>query len=303
MSDPLEIERCTVDIDRWIDKAKADPQAYLERQVTEIFLTALSMTEPFAHQIFLKGGVLMGVVYESPRQTGDVDFTAISEPTSETVNALKTALGITLPRAAARLGYPDILCAVQSSRFMPSKRMFEKASGPALSLRVGYARRGSPQEKAFRVGRASTILDVDISFREPVNAIQLVRLGETGAIFRAYSLIDLIAEKLRALLQQEIRNRNRRQDIYDIASLLRCFTLDDEEKRMLLDTFIEKSRARAIQPDAAALSRTEIRERAREEWDTLAIEIGQLPDFDECFEAVDRFYRSLPWNAETAGQE
>lgn len=267
MSDPIEIESCTVDIDQWIEKAKADPEAYLERQVTEIFLAALGMTTPFAHEIFLKGGILMGVVYESPRQTGDVDLTAISDPTSETVDALKAALGDALPRAAARLGYPDLLCAVQSSRFMPSEQMFETARGPALSLRIGYARRGSLQEAKFRAGRSPTILDVDISFREPVNAIQLVRLGETGETFRAYSLIDLIAEKLRALLQQEVRNRNRRQDIYDIASLLACFTLDDEEKQTLLDTLCEKSKARAIEPDSEALSRAEIKERARKEWD------------------------------------
>ncbi len=298
MSDPVEIDSCTVDIDQWIEKAKADPGAYLERQVTEIFLAALGMTTPFAHEIFLKGGILMGVVYASPRQTGDVDFTAISEPTSDTVDALKTALGEALPRAAARLGYPDILCAVQSSRFMPSERMFAKARGPALSLRIGYARRGAAQEAKFRAGRSPTILDVDISFREPVNAIQLVRLGDSGVSFRAYSLIDLIAEKLRALLQQEARNRNRRQDIYDIASLLACFTLDDEEKQTLLDTLCEKSRARAIEPDSEALSRTEIMERARKEWDTLAIEIGELPDFDECFATVDGFYRSLPWSAD-----
>lgn len=54
MSDPVEIESCTVDIDQWIEKAKADPEAYLERQVTEIFLAALGMTTPFAHEIFLK---------------------------------------------------------------------------------------------------------------------------------------------------------------------------------------------------------------------------------------------------------
>ena len=133
-----------------------------------------------------------------------------------------------------------------------------------------------------------------------MNAIQLIRLGETGETFRAYSLIDLIAEKLRALLQQEVRNRNRRQDIYDIASLLACFTLDNEEKQTLLDTLCEKSKARAIEPDSEALSRAEIKERARKEWDMLAIEIGELPDFDECFAAVDGFYRSLPWSVEYA---
>lgn len=33
---------------------------------------------------------------------------------------------------------------------------------------------------------------------------------------------DIVAEKLRALLQQALRNRTRRQDLLDIAALLRA---------------------------------------------------------------------------------
>lgn len=287
-----------VDIAAWIDKAKADPAAYVERQATEVFLAALGMTKPYAHEIFLKGGVLMGVVYQSPRQTGDIDFTAISEPDPEIAEQLKIALNAALPRAAAALGYPDLMCAVQSSRYYPSEKMFPKATGPALKLHVGYARRGSPQEKHFESGKATDILEVDISFKEPVHAIQIVELGDAKTTVSAYSLNDLIAEKLRALLQQEKRNRNRRQDIYDIASLLAKFTLDPGEKVELLALLREKCAARPDNcpvPQSDSLDQPEVRDRARKEWDTLAIEIGEVPDFDECFVVVDAFYRSLPW--------
>ena len=254
MSETVAIEeRVAVDIAEWIDKARTDPKAYLERQVTELFLTALAMSEPFAHQIFLKGGILMGVVYHSPRQTGDVDFTAICEPCMETAEALKTALNEAFPRAAAKLGYPDLMCSVQSSRYEPSARMFAKATGPMLILRVGYARRGSPQERLFSAGGASDVLHIDIAFREPVNAIQIVQLGQGGAAIRAYSLLDLIAEKMRALLQQPKRNRNRRQDVYDIASLLGRFALDDSERAVFLPSCV-KSAAPAISNQIARRS-------------------------------------------------
>jgi hypothetical protein len=181
MSEIVETENhVAVDISQWINKAKSDPHAYMERQVTEIFLAALGMTKPYANEIFLKGGILMGVVYQSPRQTGDIDFTAISEPSAAMAENLKATLNEALPRAAAKLGYPDLICHVQSSKYGPSARLFAKAMGPALSLRVGYARRGSPQEPRFRVGKATDILDVDISFREPVNAIQIIQLGTNG---------------------------------------------------------------------------------------------------------------------------
>ncbi len=300
MSDDIPVtSTIAINIDAWIERAKADPVAYAERQATEVFLAALGMTRPYAHEVFLKGGILMGVLYESPRQTGDIDFTAVSEPDPAIAGELKQALNDALPRASAALGYPELMCAVQSSKYYPSEAMFPKATGPALKLHVGYAHRGSPQEKHFAQGRSPHVLEIDISFREPVNAIQILELGTAGATVSAYSLNDLIAEKLRALLQQEKRKRNRRQDIYDIASLLTKFTLDDAEKEQLLALLREKCAARALNcptPEPHSLSESEVKERARKEWETLAIEIGELPDFEECFAMVDAFYRSLPWD-------
>ncbi|WP_108683292.1 nucleotidyl transferase AbiEii/AbiGii toxin family protein [Methyloceanibacter sp. wino2] len=284
-----------VDIAEWVEKAKSDPEAYLERQATEVFLTALGIAEPFSHQIFLKGGILMGVVYQSPRQTGDIDFTTIMEPTPEIGDQISNALDAAFPRAAAELGYPDLLCAVQTSKYRPAMEKFPTAEAPALLLKIGYARRGSPQERHFQQGRAINTLDVDISFREPVRAIQIVKFTGSSGRVHAYSLFDLIAEKLRALLQQELRNRFRRQDIYDLDALLNKFALDDDEKQKLHETLLEKCAARKINPNEQSLSQPEIVRRAKQEWDTLGQELAEVPDFDDCFSRVDAFYRSLPW--------
>jgi len=298
MSDEIEEEQVvTVDIVEWVEKAKRDPQAYLERQATEVFLTALGMAKPFSHEVFLKGGILMGVVYQSPRQTGDIDFTAITEPNPDIANEIRDALAKVFPRATAELGYPDLLCAVQSSRYYPSAKMFPKADGPALKLKIGYARRGSRQEANFHKGNAPDVLEVDISFREPVGAIQLVQFDGSGRTVRAYSLFDLMAEKIRALLQQEVRNRYRRQDIYDLDALLSRFALDNDEKKRLLALLVEKCSARKIKPDENSLSQPEIIRRAKAEWESLGLEIEEVPNFEECFSRVDSFYRSLPWES------
>lgn len=65
----------TVDIKPWIDRARRDPLAYAERQATEVVLTAIGSLPGLGSHIFLKGGTLMAVVYESPRNTADLDFT------------------------------------------------------------------------------------------------------------------------------------------------------------------------------------------------------------------------------------
>lgn len=293
--DEQKPERITVNIGEWVEKAKSDPHAYLERQATEVFLTAIGRVQSFRHQVFLKGGILMGVVYGSPRQTGDLDFTALLDPTPGIADEFKKELDAVFPRATAELGYTDLICAVQSSSYRPNADRFPEATGPALLLKVGYAVRGTNQETRLEQGKAANVLEVDISFREPVGAIQIVNLADTGGSFYAYSLIDLMAEKLRALLQQEERNRYRRQDIYDLDALLTRFNLDDEEKARLHKTLLEKCKARDIKPKSDSLSKPEIIRRAKEEWDTLALEIGEVPDFDECFARVDAFYKTLPW--------
>lgn len=296
MSDEVEeTEPVTVDIGIWVERARADPVAYLERQVTEVFLTALGMTHPYGHQVFLKGGILMGVVYQSPRQTGDVDFTTILDPDPGIAELIGEALDKALPRAAADLGYPELMCRVQSSKYEPSRERFPKDDGPALKLKIGYALRGSRQQANFERRRASDVLEVDISFREPVGAIQVVNFGDTGGHVVAYSLLDLMAEKLRALLQQEKRNRFRRQDIYDLDILIGRFHFDGEEKKRLIDLLMEKSNARDVLPKIDSLAQPDIVRRAREEWESLGLEVGLIPDFDGCFYRVNEFYRSLPW--------
>jgi len=297
MSDdlPPEDTSITVDIGEWVEKARPDPALYLERQATEIFLGALAIAEPYGHRIYLKGGTLMGVVYASPRQTADIDFTTSMEPTNDFAEKLAAALDAAFPRAAAKIGYPDFLCRIQTIKHRPRPEHFIAADGPALKISIGYARRGSPQQKNWEAGHATEVLHVDISFREPVGAIQIVSIDEQGSTIRAYSLFDLIAEKFRALLQQEKRKRHRRQDVYDIDILAQKFPFDASEKTRLHALLLKKCASRDIMPNRKSLSDPEIIKRAHAEWDTLALEIGSVPDFDECFERVDALYSSLPW--------
>lgn len=294
MSDQKEKE-VIVSIDEWVDKAKADPEAYLERQATEIFLTTLGTTEPYCQKFFLKGGLLMGIVYESPRHTSDIDYSTDLEPNPETATHLTSALNEAFPRTAARLGYLDLVCAVQKVKLRPREDNFANAQAPGFEITVGYAKRGSAQEKKVAQRKAAKVLHADVSFKEPVGAIQIVRFGEQGVTIPAYSLKDMITEKYRAFLQQEKRNRLRRQDIYDLSLLLGRFTFDDQEKKEMLDLLILKCKARDISPTQDSLEDEANISRAKSEWDTMSLEIGPLPSFDTCFAVANSFYRSLPW--------
>ena len=292
-----ENNEIVVNIGDWIEKAKADPSAYLERQATEIFLTTLGTTEPYCGKFFLKGGLLMGIVYGSPRQTADIDYSTSIEPDSNMADELREKLDKAFPVVAARLGYPDIVCRVQTLKLQPRPATFLDNDAPGYKVKIGYAIRGTNQETKLENGNASMVLKTDISFREPIGAIQIVRLGESGSAISAYSLKDVISEKLRALLQQEGRNRYRRQDIYDLQLLISKFSFDQDELEELFRIFLDKCKARKINPNPESLEADEIVKRSKSEWETLKLEIEELPDFDACFAEVNEFYKSLPWKS------
>ena len=113
---------------------------------------------------------------------------------------------------------------------------------------------------------------------------------------RVYSLSEIVAEKLRALLQQVIRNRNRRQDVFDIAWLLKKYGPDSIDKDAVLNALMIKARARGIEPTRTSLENPDVVRRAEADWDSMSLEIaGKLPSFKESFDAVNEFYKSLPW--------
>ena len=96
---------------------------------------------------------------------------------------------------------------------MPKSENFEEHDFPALLVRIGSAVRGTGEEKRLDIGQATRVLDMEISFRDQAYAFQELTLTDAGVAVRAFTLNELIAEKLRALLQQPIRNRYRRQDV------------------------------------------------------------------------------------------
>eukprot|EP01037_Dinobryon_pediforme_P017091 gene17091-17281_t len=290
-------------IDRWAQLAqrggsrKLDPNPvrYLERQTTGILLHAIGITPELRDALVLKGGVLMSLVHGSYRQTGDVDFTAIVDP-SPYAEILRASLNGALPRAAADLGYVDMVCAVQRFEYKPREKGFADFTAPALKITIGYAKRGSTDEARLKAGTSTRVVQVDISFRERVvNASELV-LDDTNVSIRAYSVDEIIAEKYRAMLQQVVRERNRRQDVFDIHWLVARYQPDDTMKAAILSSLIAKSGDRDITPTRDSVDDPEVRRRSAADWESMRLEVGsRLPAFDDCYRLVADFYRGLPW--------
>lgn len=294
MYSPEAAEIVDVDVRAWVEAAANDPVLYRDRQVTEIVLSAVGLAPTLSETLVLKGGTLMALAFGSLRLTGDIDFSAEAEP-GEFDQSLSQELDALLPKIALQLGYLDLVCRVQSIKKMPRSENFEDHSFPALLVKIGSAVRGSPEQRNLDRGRASRVVQVEISFRDQVYASQSLQLSGAGAAVRAFTIHEIIAEKFRALLQQPSRNRYRRQDVYDIAFLLDGHVLDQEDRAIVHRTLLEKCASRDVAVDADALENPDVVARAKADWESLKLELAELPPFDERFAIIATFYKRLPW--------
>lgn len=277
-----------IDVTAWVAKARHDPVAWRQRQAVEIVLNGIARLVP-RHQLYLKGGLLMGLVYDSPRLTTDIDLSAGFPAKPGIASRVKAELDREIQAAAPDLGYADIEVRVHSISEKPHN-LFDLARFPALKIKIAYSARTG----AYARKQSKSYFDVDISFNESLCRVDILDIGG-GQSLLAYSLVDLIAEKYRAVLQQTARYRNRRQDIYDLQHLIVRVEIDGDMKRQILEAMLEKCRSRDIEPDRHSLDNSETRRRSEADWNSLGLELGDLPEFGQCFERVRRFYRSLPW--------
>lgn len=295
VADDVPVERVDIDLRAWVEMARANPVAHRDRQVTEIVLTAIGLSADLSQALVLKGGTLMALAFQSTRVTADIDFSATQEPEGFQ-DLLEAQLGLELPRAARQLGYLDLVCRVQGVKRHPRPTMFEEADFPALEVRVGSALRSNTNEmRALEQRRAARVAKVEISFRDQVYAFQELTLNGAQVAIQAFSQTEIVAEKIRALLQQVVRNRGRRQDVYDLALLIERRAFDDDDHHQILSTMIAKCRSRGIEPTQKSFADPEIAERAARDWDTLRLEVDNVGDFHERFALVREFYERLPW--------
>lgn len=287
----------TVDVDAWVAAAECHSAEHRIRRVMRIILFAIADSPTLRTKMVMKGGVLLALRYGTHRHTKDVDFStrnrARFEDPQQMVEALDTAL-----RRARRMD-PEVLCRIQSSKMKPPE---ESASFPTLRIKIGYALQGEKVHQRMTKGAHSPhTVTVDLSFNEQTCLTSKLILDAKHEVL-AYSLFDQIAEKYRAMIQQtqDRRNRIRRQDVYDIFTVIRSgYLATRADQETLLDTMQQKFRSRSVDCGRNTISDPEIAERSRREYPQLAHEIdGPLPDFDEVFDVVKRFYLDLPWNPE-----
>ncbi len=279
-------------IAQWVKEGRDDNEQEF-RVAVHTILAAIANDPVLRADMVIKGGILLAVRYKSHRYTKDIDFSTYKKQDEIDPGQLAEKLNEDFIQTAVNLDY-DLDCRVQSCKIQPANK--PDASFPSVKIKVGYAYKGTDKHKRLQANQSPTTISIDYSLNELMPNIESIDIGD-DEILNAYMLTDLIAEKLRSMLQQKVRDRTRRQDIFDLLLLIEKYPdLDATEKEKILNSLVEKSESRGVTPNKESLDDLEIRKRSEADYPTLADEIeGELPDFDKTYDTVNDFYKSLPW--------
>ena len=280
-----------VEIDAWVAQAPQGQQGF--REAVHTILDGIGHSQNLSAKMVMKGGLLLAIRYGSSRYTRDLDFSTKDKYTAESADVLLAELREGLVTAENRLPY-DTLCRLQSHKVQPKG---ENKTHHSLALKIGFANRSNVGQMArLEAGTSTQVVEIDYSFNEAVFDVEVLEL-DGGATIHSYTLNNVLAEKMRSLLQQPVRRRNRRQDVYDIWRLLESEpALIAEELAKIHEILGASCDSKSIVPDRHSMESEEVVSMARTGYQELATDVnGELPSFDEAMSRVLALYRSLPW--------
>jgi len=265
-------------LESWAEAAGVTRQEARVRLAQYGVLRAIAASTILRTSLVLKGGNALDFVWAPNRSTRDLDFTATEELGDEV--ALRSVVEAALSRTRSILDTRFRLQKLERQPPGPDKtRVTWQAS-------IGYAHRDDKRSlsKLAASESVSNIVPVEISLNDPVCEAVVVERADLRDV-RVCTLEDIVAEKLRALLQQEVRNRYRPQDLLDIACVLETNAALDIAK---VARFLAiKAQARDIIVSKAAFAAPELKRRTKELYAGMeGTTRVRFPDFDAAWLAL-----------------
>ena len=270
------------------------------RHAVHIILKAISLSENLSKSMIFKGGMLLGIKYQSERYTTDLDFSTAEKLDPTCIQDFKEEFNDRLEYANNLLAY-GMKLKIQRIEKRPKK---DDASFPALEIKIAYLGINCNQSEInkYENNQAPNTISIDYSFNELNNDVESIVIDEEeNEKIICYTLESIIAEKLRSILQQKPRNRTRGQDIYDICFLLSDYDeqlSDIETKNKILKLLKQKSIGRDIDEllHVNGLNDDDIRSRSEIGFKALELQLTKTTNFEDLYNQLNKFYQSLPWN-------
>lgn len=278
-------------IPEWVRNSPKGDEGF--REAVHIILETIATDARLSELLCLKGGILMALHYESQRHTTDIDFSTEKAFSTDAEDEIKELIETRLAEAADRMAY-DTECRLQRWKVQPGR----DKTFVTIQMKIGYATRNSREHERLLRGSAARTVSIDYSYLESIPQFEEISLGSDG-VLRVYAIQTLVAEKIRSLLQQPIRGRNRRQDVFDLHHLLntRPELYSQEYKETVLRAIIVKCEDREVPVDQNAFDNPEIHDMALADYHSMDDEVeGDLPDFEVAFTQIKDYFRQLPWS-------
>jgi len=251
-----------IDLTAWVDE-ELRPERKVFRQAVQLVLRAIAQSPSLSAVMIMKGGLLLAVRYHSSRFTRDIDFSTSKRLQEVDLPALLATIAEALTAVSADNEHAMAL-RLQSHEIKPPNR--PGVNFPTLQMRIGYASRLEPKSlKRLESTGSTQVVQVDYSFNEWASGREQQEVD--GGHLLMYTFHDLVAEKLRSVLQQPIRGqgRPRYQDIYDIFLLLGT-AVDDGDKAIILTKLFEASKDRQVHLHKEALRDEQVIKLSREQY-------------------------------------
>ena len=215
--------------------------------------------------VFKGGTYLRHCYYNGYRFSEDIDFSCM--PGKENLEASLNLLGAVMTWVGRESG---IIVSMRDPLTIPGDFQVEI---PVEYSRGGARRRGLPQVK------------VHLTFDEPIlDAAEALPVKPVYSDLQAFEIVsyskhEILAEKLRSLLQQQ-HKWPRPRDLYDLWYIL-CKSGERYSWRDLQPLFTEKCRIRGLEPGIADLTSETLREWNENAWIyRLGPMLKEIPDFD-----------------------
>lgn len=207
------------ELSAWRQRRGTTAEEARRRLVQFVILASMSSSASLLSRAAFKGGNALRFIHGNERSTLDLDFSA--EPDfPDSPERIKRLMDEALKTAERRY---QVKARCQSIHRKPPGT--DKTT-PTYSIKVCYQLPGDKHyhnvdERLSSNRTFSEIIEVEISLNDVLCETHDQALSPDAKPLRVCTLDDIIAEKLRALLQQIPRNRSRPQDVFDIASMLR----------------------------------------------------------------------------------
>lgn len=279
-----------LDLPAWVS-AEPEPVRREFRQSVHLILRAIAHSDELAPVMVMKGGILLAIRYQSSRFTKDVDFSTQQRLQDVHIPSFIEQIKNALELVSLENEY-GLAITLQSQVLNPKK---VDSLFATLQMKIGYANRAAPNElRKLASGQSAKTVQIDYSFNEWASDVENGDID--GGSLAMYAYHDLIAEKLRSVLQQPIRNRARFQDIYDLCLLLDCMEFNEDDKESVLNKLMAASEERHVPMDPMAMRSAHLRMLSQREYHQVITLIAtESPTFDAAYSRVQNFYESLPW--------